>query len=207
MYDNTQQHTEIWNLVWCLVPLHCSKVVLKIIALGFGVWGEKSGIAAVCFFFILFCLDRLIACFPLGQKHFYDFFPLQWLVGKHICFLTSLDVNIIQMLSGTIPCTLYQVLATTLGVPDLQEALTWPAPSSHTFVGASTHAPAQQSSPLHRAASGPLAALPTRCDSDTASRRAGLAAPWHSTAYLNLCGLAQSPLQTFLTGLWVKVVT
>lgn len=76
MCDNTQQHIEIWNLVWCLVPLHWSKVVLKIVSPHAPNPRTKSGIAALCTLFILFCLERPVACFPVVYKHFYDFFPL-----------------------------------------------------------------------------------------------------------------------------------
>lgn len=65
MHDNTQQRIEVWNFVRCLIPLHWSKAVLKIISPGAPNPRAKSGIAAVCFLFILFSLDRLIACFPV----------------------------------------------------------------------------------------------------------------------------------------------
>lgn len=94
-----------------------------------------------------------------------------------------------------------------LDVPDPQEVLPWLAPWSHTFAKASTDIPAQHSRWLHTADSGMLVALLIRCDSDMTSRRAALAGPQNSPTYLNLCGLAQIPLQTSLKGLWAKVVT
>lgn len=173
MCDNTQQHIEIWNLVCCLVPLHWSKVVLKIVSPHAPNPRTKSGIAALCTLFILFCLERPVACFPVAYKHFYDFFSFAVVGRKHNCCLPLLAVNNVQILNDTIPHILSQVPATTLDMPDPQEALAWLAPWSCTLVKASTYIPAQQSSPLHSAASGPLAALLIRWDSDTASRFGG----------------------------------
>lgn len=160
MCDNTQQHIEIWNLVWCLVPLHWSKVVLKIVSPHAPNPRTKSGIAALCTLFILFCLERPVACFPVVYKHFYDFFPL--LLPVFTCCKQRPDFewhHPSYSIPG--PCNNSGCASSPGGA--------W----SCTLVKASTYIPAQQRSPLHSAARGPPAALLIRCDSDTASRFGG----------------------------------
>lgn len=72
------------NLELHLIPLHWSKVVLKIISPYAADCRAKSGTAAWCSLSNLLCLDKLVACFPVVEKHFYDFAPFQWLAGDII---------------------------------------------------------------------------------------------------------------------------
>lgn len=100
MRDNTQQHTEIWN--FHLIPLHWSKAGLKIISPYATDYRAMSGIAAWCSLSKCLCVDKLVACFPVADKHLgFCSFPV---VGrKHNYCLSLLAVNNSQSLNGPTP--------------------------------------------------------------------------------------------------------
>lgn len=115
-------HIEIWNIVWCLVPLHWSKVVLKIISPHASNPRVMSG-KNCCVFLFIFSSGQSSCLLPCGLE------TLLWLSSFAVmgskCYPSFVGVNNITILNGTIAHILHQVPATPLNVPDPQKALAW----------------------------------------------------------------------------------